>query len=168
MKLTDKVFLYAHTDDECFYVGLGHQGASKRKGQNYVPNEYRPFQCCPTKLERTTKVPKMTAQKIGHKNDEKNEGTFKFAQKQDKKPAPTPSVPTHSSPLKRAEKKPLPKFTPVKTAKKEEKPISKGTSSSNKAAKKPEKEPKKALAKKDKKQQPNQKGLFGIGNYIWW
>ncbi|XP_067631582.1 uncharacterized protein hlk isoform X7 [Eurosta solidaginis] len=53
-------------DDECFYVGLGHDGSSARRGNNYAPNAYKPFQCCPTKLEKATKVPKMTAQRIGH------------------------------------------------------------------------------------------------------
>ncbi|XP_055320467.1 uncharacterized protein LOC129577457 isoform X3 [Sitodiplosis mosellana] len=56
-------------DDECFYVGMAHQAQSARKGNNYVPNDYRPFQCCPTKLERQTRVPKMSAQKLSHQKD---------------------------------------------------------------------------------------------------
>lgn len=56
------MFLFVCTDDECFYVGLGHDGGSARRGNN----AYKPFQCCPTKLEKPTKVPKMTAQRIGH------------------------------------------------------------------------------------------------------
>ncbi|XP_062132760.1 uncharacterized protein LOC133843289 isoform X17 [Drosophila sulfurigaster albostrigata] len=69
-------------DDECFYVGLGHDGHSAKRGNNFVPNDYKPFQCCPTKLEKSTKVPKMTAQRIGHDGDASNRqggGNFKFA-----------------------------------------------------------------------------------------
>lgn len=74
--------MFAHTDDECFYVGLGHDGYSAKRGNNFVPNDYKPFQCCPTKLEKSTKVPKMTAQRIGHSEGESNKrpggGNFKF------------------------------------------------------------------------------------------
>ncbi|XP_032311581.1 uncharacterized protein LOC6496628 isoform X19 [Drosophila ananassae] len=70
-------------DDECFYVGLGHDGHSAKRGNNYVPNDYKPFQCCPTKLEKSTKVPKMTAQRIGHSDGEQGKrsqgGNFQFA-----------------------------------------------------------------------------------------
>lgn len=59
-----------HTDDECFYVGLGHDGSAARRGNNYAPNAYKPFQCCPTKLEKSTKVPKMSAQRIGHSDSD--------------------------------------------------------------------------------------------------
>nr|XP_014103423.1 uncharacterized protein LOC106627696 isoform X11 [Bactrocera oleae] len=59
-------WLINQKNDECFYVGLGHDGSSARRGSNYAPNAYKPFQCCPTKLEKSTKVPKMTAQRIGH------------------------------------------------------------------------------------------------------
>uniref|UniRef100_A0A034VTQ3 Centromere protein J n=1 Tax=Bactrocera dorsalis TaxID=27457 RepID=A0A034VTQ3_BACDO len=64
-ELCNKRFL-DKLDDECFYVGLGHDGGSARRGSNFAPNAYKPFQCCPTKLEKSTKVPKMTAQRIGH------------------------------------------------------------------------------------------------------
>ncbi|XP_050322980.1 uncharacterized protein LOC126754841 isoform X10 [Bactrocera neohumeralis] len=59
-------WLINQKNDECFYVGLGHDGGSARRGSNFAPNAYKPFQCCPTKLEKSTKVPKMTAQRIGH------------------------------------------------------------------------------------------------------
>ncbi|XP_017050296.1 uncharacterized protein LOC108094296 isoform X7 [Drosophila ficusphila] len=71
-------------DDECFYVGLGHDGHSAKRGNNFVPNDYKPFQCCPTKLEKSTKVPKMTAQRIGHSEGDQGKrpiggGNFQFA-----------------------------------------------------------------------------------------
>ncbi|XP_017069169.1 uncharacterized protein LOC108106536 isoform X7 [Drosophila eugracilis] len=72
-------------DDECFYVGLGHDGQSAKRGNNFVPNDYKPFQCCPTKLEKSTKVPKMTAQRIGHTDGDQGKrpigggGNFQFA-----------------------------------------------------------------------------------------
>ncbi|XP_055320492.1 uncharacterized protein LOC129577457 isoform X27 [Sitodiplosis mosellana] len=62
-------WLINQKNDECFYVGMAHQAQSARKGNNYVPNDYRPFQCCPTKLERQTRVPKMSAQKLSHQKD---------------------------------------------------------------------------------------------------
>ncbi|XP_054090924.1 uncharacterized protein LOC105221368 isoform X17 [Zeugodacus cucurbitae] len=63
-------WLINQKNDECFYVGLGHDGGSARRGNNFAPNAYKPFQCCPTKLEKSTKVPKMTAQRIGHGDDD--------------------------------------------------------------------------------------------------
>ncbi|XP_062132761.1 uncharacterized protein LOC133843289 isoform X18 [Drosophila sulfurigaster albostrigata] len=75
-------WLINQKNDECFYVGLGHDGHSAKRGNNFVPNDYKPFQCCPTKLEKSTKVPKMTAQRIGHDGDASNRqggGNFKFA-----------------------------------------------------------------------------------------
>ncbi|XP_050743723.1 FK506-binding protein 5 isoform X7 [Drosophila biarmipes] len=96
-------------DDECFYVGLGHDGHSAKRGNNFVPNDYKPFQCCPTKLEKSTKVPKMTAQRIGHSEGDQGKrpiggGNFQFAgsatkssskpvasKKQTKTPAPKDS-----------------------------------------------------------------------------
>lgn len=80
-----KCFCLLHTDDECFYVGLGHQGLGARKGQNFAPNNYQPFQCCPTKIQKTTKVPKMSARRIGYdksdtKQEQKPSNTFKFAE----------------------------------------------------------------------------------------
>ncbi|XP_041632718.1 uncharacterized protein hlk isoform X14 [Drosophila kikkawai] len=80
-------------DDECFYVGLGHDGHSAKRGNNYVPNDYKPFQCCPTKLEKSTKVPKMTAQRIGHSEGDQGKrsvgsgGNFQFASSASSTPA---------------------------------------------------------------------------------
>ncbi|XP_034119835.1 uncharacterized protein LOC117578436 isoform X9 [Drosophila guanche] len=101
-------------DDECFYVGLGHDGQSAKRGNNFVPNDYKPFQCCPTKLEKSTKVPKMTAQRIGHSDGDQGKrsgggsvgggGNFQFAasaaSKPAKKPEPTSSrtVPAKKQP----------------------------------------------------------------------
>jgi len=107
--LTKCFCLFAYTDDECFYVGLGHDGHSAKRGNNFVPNDYKPFQCCPTKLEKSTKVPKMTAQRIGHSEGDQGKrpiggGNFQFAgsaskssgkpvasKKQTKAPAPKDS-----------------------------------------------------------------------------
>lgn len=59
-------------------MGVDHNRKSARKGNNYVPNDYRPFQCCPTKLERATRVPKMTAQKLSHKKESDEKSRFEF------------------------------------------------------------------------------------------
>ncbi|XP_017003835.1 uncharacterized protein hlk isoform X9 [Drosophila takahashii] len=78
-------WLVNQKNDECFYVGLGHDGHSAKRGNNFVPNDYKPFQCCPTKLEKSTKVPKMTAQRIGHSEGDQGKrpigggGNFQFA-----------------------------------------------------------------------------------------
>ncbi|XP_020815476.1 uncharacterized protein LOC110189667 isoform X6 [Drosophila serrata] len=106
-------------DDECFYVGLGHDGHSAKRGNNYVPNDYKPFQCCPTKLEKSTKVPKMTAQRIGHSEGDQGKrsvgsgGNFQFASSATSAPAGKSS----SKPPVQA-KKPAAKATkPSKAAK---------------------------------------------------
>lgn len=87
--------MFAHTDDECFYVGLGHDGYSAKRGNNFVPNDYKPFQCCPTKLEKSTKVPKMTAQRIGHSDGESTKrsgGNFKFTSSTTAPSKPAPKI----------------------------------------------------------------------------
>lgn len=76
-ELTKCFWFILRADDGCFYVGLGNNGKSKRGG---APAEYRPFQCCPTKLEKSTRVPKMTAAKIGESaGARKAGGNFKFS-----------------------------------------------------------------------------------------
>ncbi|XP_033233632.1 uncharacterized protein hlk isoform X19 [Drosophila pseudoobscura] len=87
-------WLINQKNDECFYVGLGHDGHSAKRGNNFVPNDYKPFQCCPTKLEKSTKVPKMTAQRIGHSDGDQGKraggvggGNFQFAASAATKPA---------------------------------------------------------------------------------
>lgn len=57
--------------DGCFYVGLG--------GKSVVPKpaSYEPYQCCPTKLGKGTKVAKMTATKLPKPATKKNEGSSK-------------------------------------------------------------------------------------------
>ncbi|XP_039148798.1 uncharacterized protein LOC6733259 isoform X8 [Drosophila simulans] len=83
-------------DDECFYVGLGHDGHSAKRGNNFVPNDYKPFQCCPTKLEKSTKVPKMTAQRIGHSEGDQGKrpsgGNFQFAGQASSKSSTKPAA----------------------------------------------------------------------------
>ncbi|EDW46652.1 GM20855 [Drosophila sechellia] len=83
-------------NDECFYVGLGHDGHSAKRGNNFVPNDYKPFQCCPTKLEKSTKVPKMTAQRIGHSEGDQGKrpsgGNFQFAGQASSKSSTKPAA----------------------------------------------------------------------------
>lgn len=163
------------TDDECFYVGLGHKGQSSRKGNNYVPNDYRPFQCCPKKVERSTRVPKMSAQKIGHKKDNDDDRThFDFTSSSSKKDSSsagnknTPKYKTSTTsshkPSSSSAKKPAKKsnrddddddddhVTPSHTEKKEPKKSS--------SASKGNKETVKA--------KPGQKGLLGIAKIVNW
>ncbi|XP_061397428.1 uncharacterized protein LOC133333100 isoform X10 [Musca vetustissima] len=90
-------WLINQKNDECFYVGLGHEGRSAKRGNNFVPDHYQPFQCCPTKLEKSTKVPKMTAQRIGHSksgDNDKHPGNFKFGTPES---TPIPSTKSSSS-----------------------------------------------------------------------
>lgn len=143
-----------YTDDECFYVGLGHQGGASAKKGGYVPNEYRPFQCCPTKLERSTKVPKMTAQKIGHAktNTKDDGGNFKFSA-----PKPTTTKPKSPIPVQpKANNKP--EASPIKFA--QVRKVNGGAPN--------RKDDKKAIARNSKDKVKGQKGMFGMGKYIWW
>lgn len=145
-KLT-KCFCCAHTDDQCFYVGLGQRGQSQsaRKANFLGSDEYRPFQCCPTKLERATKVPKMTAQRLAQSksNDRKpgKQGNFHFADVTPKPVAKAPKEP--KSPKKSSE---------VTT--KETKPDTTRKGAATKA--------------KAEKGQKGQKGLLGIGKVVNW
>lgn len=126
-----KCFCLLHTDDECFYVGLGHQGLGARKGLNFASNNYQPFQCCPTKVQKSTKVPKMAARRIGYDKSDKQEpkpsSTFKFAEetKKSKKEEQQPvkvtykkTQTTKTDDKKKTKTQPQPTFTPVTTASK--------------------------------------------------
>ncbi|XP_034479306.1 uncharacterized protein LOC117785421 isoform X5 [Drosophila innubila] len=96
-------WLINQKNDECFYVGLGHDGHSAKRGNNFVPNDYKPFQCCPTKLEKSTKVPKMTAQRIGHSDGESSKrqsGNFKFASTSSTPSKPSPKSVSHKKQTK--------------------------------------------------------------------
>lgn len=124
-----------HTDDECFYVGLGHQGLGARKGVNFATNNYQPFQCCPTKVQKSTKVPKMAARRIGYdksentKQEQKPSTPFKFAEeketKKSKKEEQQPvkvtykkTQTTKSDDRKKPQSQTTTSFTPVTTASK--------------------------------------------------
>lgn len=162
------MFLIYRADDGCFYVGLGNNGANKKK-RGGAPAEYRPFQCCPTKLEKSTRVPKMTAAKIGQSANDggrKGGGNFKFS-----------SVPSKTTTTGKADKE-----------------KDKGKPKDKKAETVPEKQPKKAgkqstaeeVVKNDKKKSSSnkqalakagkaggdkggkgQKGIFSI-DLNWW
>lgn len=76
-------FFVLYTDDECFYVGLGHG----RRGGNSESEDYLPFKCCATKLDKTVKVPKLIAQKVHESQSDDDDVGFKFntkAQEQQK------------------------------------------------------------------------------------
>lgn len=147
-----KCFCCAHTDDQCFYVGLGQRGQPQtaRKANFLGSDEYRPFQCCPTKLERATKVPKMTAQRLAHSKTDRSAGgnkagNFHF-QDVTQKPAAAPKAP-------KAPKNPaVKKVADVAPAKESTAKKAGGTTAKGKAD----------------KGQKGQKGLLGIGKVVNW
>lgn len=163
------MFLVYRADDGCFYVGLGSNGNKKKNG---APAEYRPFQCCPTKLEKTTRVPKMTAAKIGESaGGRKAGGNFKFA-----------SVPTKAPAAAVAKDKASAAKTKTKDKKAEavpekQQPLKKGAkgAAAEEAKADGKKKPssnKQALAKANSKaagteKGKGQKGLFSI-DLNWW
>lgn len=151
------MFLVYRADDGCFYVGLGNNSKKKRGG---APADYRPFQCCPTKLEKSTRVPKMTAAKIGESaGGRKAGGNFKFAVPS-KASLPATTKQDKSTPNKPKDNKKT-ETVPDKTAS-----LKKGAKASVEDVK-PEKKKatqnKQALAKPAKGK--DQKGLFSID---WW
>lgn len=164
---SDKMFLYVHisTDDECFYVGMAHPAQSARKGNNYVPNDYRPFQCCPTKLERQTRVPKMSAQRLSQKKDSNEKSRFEFSSASGANAAKKTETKIKSEPT-------LKKATTTSST------SSSSSSTTTTTNKKPtkhnddddnHKEIKKPAAKKEaNKPKPGQKGLLGIAKIVNW
>lgn len=145
---------------------MAHQAQSARKGNNYVPNDYRPFQCCPTKLERQTRVPKMSAQKLSHKkdNDEKTRSSqFEFS---------SPSDSSKTSTGKKSESKSKhdndSKYS-SSTSKKSSSKKSKNNNDDDDDIVAPVKEIKKAAKNKESnKAKPGQKGLLGIAKIVNW
>lgn len=126
--------MFPAAGDGCFYVGLG--------GKTKFPNpSYEPYQCCPNKPSRGTKVPKMSpapnAKQVTSKNSRPNiNKPFQTVRKDVKVP-----------------KAPLPKGVQLKAPAK--------SGSSVKDAKE-----KHTLAKPEKGK--GKKGFFGTGKYIWW
>lgn len=175
------MFLYVIyiTDDECFYVGMAHPGQSARKGNNYVPNDYRPFQCCPTKLERQTRVPKMSAQKLSHKKDSTEKKThksqFEFSSSSDSGSKKHDSKPTKTNDSK------FGTTSPVSSSSSSSKRSSSNTANTASRGKKlrndlddddddvPAKDIKKSSKSKEtNKPKPGQKGLLGIAKIVNW
>lgn len=121
--------------DGCFYVGLG--------GKSTLPKQssYEPYQCCPTKVTRGTKVAKMTP----HQTPVSKPTFGKVRQStnsQPTKPAPKPVV--KSTPKLSTPKLPTPKLpTPVRL-------------------------PAKPVREPIKTEKKGKKSFFGSGKYIWW
>lgn len=154
------MFLVYRADDGCFYVGLGSNSNKKRGG---APADYRPFQCCPTKLEKSTRVPKMTAAKIGESpGARKAGGNFKFASVPKTSAATTKDKSTAN---KLKDKKPEPQATPKKASKASVEDVK------TDAKKKQPASSKQVVAKAGKtgaeKGKGGQKGLFSI-DLNWW
>lgn len=153
---------------------MAHPAQSARKGNNYVPNDYRPFQCCPTKLERQTRVPKMSAQKLSHKKDgdEKSRGTqFEFSSSGSSSSSSNSKSSARKTETKAkidTESKYSP-AAPAPTKKIANKKPSKHDDDDDDIVI-PVKELKKAAAKsKDtNKAKPGQKGLLGIAKIVNW
>lgn len=161
---------------------MAHPAQSARKGNNYVPNDYRPFQCCPTKLERQTRVPKMSAQKLSHKKDSNEKKThksqFEFGSSSDG------GSKKHEAKIIKAS--PVISSTPSPSASSSSKRSSSSTSSntatSASRSKKsrndddddddddvPVKDIKKSSKSKEtNKPKPGQKGLLGIAKIVNW
>lgn len=152
---------------------MAHPGQSARKGNNYVPNDYRPFQCCPTKLERQTRVPKMSAQKLSHKKDgdEKSRGSqFQFGSSGSSSSSSSkPSVRKTETKAKIDTESKYSPAAPAPSKKIASKKPTKNDDDDDDIVI-PVKELKKAAAKsKDtNKAKPGQKGLLGIAKIVNW
>lgn len=132
--LSDSDIMFPAAGDGCFYVGLG--------GKNKFPSaSYEPYQCCPNKPSRGTKVPKMSPAPVAKQVTAKStrpsvaDKPFQTARKDAKIPK--------SPPPKQVQAKASPK-QPANVKEGKEKPIAK---------------PEKGKGKK---------GFFGTGKYIWW
>lgn len=135
--------MFPAAGDGCFYVGLG--------GKNRFPNpSYEPYQCCPSKPARGSKIPKMSPA------SNTKQVTAKTSPSRNT-PSPSPSPPPpQAKPFQTARKdaktpkSPPPKPQPTKTPTKNTKDAAKDTK---------EKKVEKGKGKK---------GFFGTGKYIWW
>jgi len=174
-------WLIDQKNDECFYVGLGHQGQSSRKGSNYVPNNYRPFQCCPTKVERATRVPKMSAQKLSYKKDNTEKSRFEFSDrpvsssgtsnsasggnscKNSKKDSSTKTKYSSTSSSSSTTKKPIKKVHKNDDDDDNDDNVPTPLPVPAKEIKKPS-----TKAKESNKVKPGQKGLLGIAKIVNW
>lgn len=129
--------MFPAAGDGCFYVGLG--------GKNKFPNTaYEPYQCCPNKPSRGTKIPKMSPAPAA------KQVTAKTTR-------PTPAVADKPFQTARKDAK-TPKSPPPKT-------IQQPKAAPKQSGVKEGKE-KPALAKPEKGK--GKKGFFGTGKYIWW
>lgn len=153
---------------------MAHPAQSARKGNNYVPNDYRPFQCCPTKLERQTRVPKMSAQKLSHKkdsDDKTRKSQFEFSSSSGSSKTST-GAKKHDVKTKDNDSK----YSSSNTATSSSASKKSSSSSSSKKSKNDRddddvtvKELKKAIKTKDtNKPKPGQKGLLGIAKIVNW
>lgn len=128
---------FAYAGDGCFYVGLGGKGS-------FPKSPFEPYQCCPSKPSRGTKVAKATHPKM----------TKQVTAKPSPKPKPKPVIPVKPAPQKETKKEPAPKaFAKVTKADKNPKEAGKGKDVP-------------ALAKAEKGK--GKKGFFGTGKYVWW
>lgn len=124
--------------DGCFYVGLGGKSS-------FPKNSFEPYQCCPSKPSKGTKVAKATP------------SPKKSVQKSPPKPAkPVPKLPS-------------PKPAPAKETKKESpaKPFAKAFVA-NKNPKEAKEAPSKGKEASKTDKGKGKKGFFGTGKYIWW
>lgn len=163
---------------------MAHPAQSARKGNNYVPNDYRPFQCCPTKLERQTRVPKMSAQKLSHKKDSNEQkkphkSQFEFGSSSDSGSKKHDAKPAKSNDSKFGTTSPVPSSSPSKRSSSSS---SSNTASAPSRSKKsrtdlddddddvPVKDIKKSSkpSKETNKPKPGQKGLLGIAKIVNW
>lgn len=123
--------MFPAAGDGCFYVGLG--------GRSLLPQpKYQPYQCCPSKVSRGSKVAKATpspVKQVTHAKDRPLQ-TVRKSTVRLPKPKPTPPPPPKSD---------------------------KGGSKLISIKEKPG-----PLIGKQDKPKGSKKGFFGTGKYIWW
>lgn len=147
---------------------MAHPAQSARKGNNYVPNDYRPFQCCPTKVERTTRVPKMSAQKLAHKKDSDEKSRFDFTPPSGSVAATTTTAESKKSLNKGKSSDSSSKLGGSSASNKKTSDTKRSKNDDHNDAQSKEIKKSTGKAKDASKTKPGQKGLLGIAKIVDW
>lgn len=177
-------WLIEQKNDECFYVGISKGKVNTKKSNE--PSYYTPYQCCPTKVDKSAKLSVLSDTKLGNSKSGSNDINFKFtkaepyeAAKETKGRKPQKASLTAPASEENVRKRKEPSFE-KESNKKEDSPLpsrklrdrepkevkdTKESKDVKDGKDKDDKKDKKGKGK-DKGKNAQDDGFFGLGN--WW